>query len=84
MTDTTPFLEIRPRKTYNPQPQVAVLMITLALLGLGLHTLVFYMYVHTCVQTDVYTDVFLGARHAASRWQNRARGHLRPREEKVL
>ena len=59
MSDTTPFLEIRPRKTYNPQPQVAVLVITSALLRPGLHILLLHMSMNTCVQTDVYIDVFL-------------------------
>ena len=35
-------------------------MITSALLGLGLHALVFHTHMHTCVQTDVCTDVILG------------------------
>lgn len=38
-----------------------------------------------CVQTDVYTDVFMEAGRAASRWQSRGWGsHLFPREENAL
>lgn len=60
ITDTTPFLDIRPRKTYDPQPQVVVLMITSALLGPGLHILVSYVCIHMCVQTRVHRCVSWG------------------------
>lgn len=57
-------------------------MTTSALLGPGLHTLVSYVCVHMCVQTHVYTGVFLGAGHATSGWQNRGWGHhLKPGDE---
>ena len=62
----TPFPDTRPRKTYDPQPQEVVLMTTSALLGRGLHTPVCYVYLRMGVQTNLHTDVFLGAGHGAS------------------
>lgn len=41
------------------------------------------MYMHMCVQTDVYTDVFLGAGHAPNERQNEDPS-LTPREKNDL
>ena len=41
-------------------------MTTSALLGRGLHTPVCYVYLRMGVQTNLHTDVFLGAGHGAN------------------